>query len=163
MSIKVKDEKSNSSGSSFRIYLDKIKYFIQMLLHSEKQVQNMFICVLLSASTCEMLSLFVCERLLLLKALSVVLIRDMFALPIINLASSVFICSLVFTISPLPSAQPLHVTDLLAFSPSSCPLKNDLASYLYIVTFLPSAEVKHNIVMKATYVIMFMYLLMLTE
>lgn len=162
MSIKVKDEKSNSSGSSFRIYLDKIKYFIQMLLHSEKQVQNMFICVLLSASTCEMLSLFVCERLLLLKALSVVLIRDMFALPIINLASSVLICSLVFKISPLPSAQPLHVTDLLAFSPS-CPFKNNLASYLYIVTFLPSAEVKHNIVMKATYVIMFMYLLMLTE
>ncbi len=60
-----------------------------MLLHSEKQVQNMFICVLLSASAYEMLSLFVCERLLLLKALSVLLISDMFALAIINLASSV--------------------------------------------------------------------------
>ncbi len=66
-----------------------MSYFIQMLLHSEKQVQNMFICVLLSASACEMLSLFVCERLLLLKALSVIPISDMFALPIIYLASSV--------------------------------------------------------------------------
>lgn len=75
-------------NSYFRIYLDTISYFIQMHLQSEKQAQSMFICVLLSASACEMLSLFVGERLLLLKALSVVPISDMFALPVIYLTSS---------------------------------------------------------------------------
>lgn len=88
MSIKVKDMKLNWSGSYFRIYLDTMRYFIQMLLHSEKQMQNMFICVLLSATACEMSSLFVCERHLLLKVLSVVPLSDMFALPIIYLTSS---------------------------------------------------------------------------
>lgn len=54
----------------------KSRFSIQMFLHSDKCVQNVFTCICLSVSACEV-SLSVCGGLLLLKALSVLPISDM--------------------------------------------------------------------------------------